>query len=217
MTLPLNKPDSANVSTDSQTQQAMVLFTKPPLDTQLDKQRALKLERELALYANTMDSLVRFPFTRQGVGLDATAGTVPVVGDIAGLVLACYAIYRALELGVPFQKLLPAIKLAVADLGVGFIPVVGDVADVFIRPSRKAVNIVHDHLREVHGITSEAHRDHPVMHRILEKRQAESAVWRNPVVSWFWLHIPDMLGVLVLAWIGYSIFLLAGWIGQWVS
>ena len=186
-----------------------------PLSTSLDaneKQRAIALARELAKYANVMDSLVRIPFTRQGIGADAAVGTIPVVGDLAGLALASYAIYRANQLGVPLHKLAPAIKLAMLDVGVGFVPVLGDVSDVFIRPSRRAVNIVHTHLKEVHGVTTDAPLDHPFLHQALEKRQQHSAFWRNPVVSWLWLHLPDLIGSLVLVWLVLTVY----WATTWV-
>lgn len=178
------------------------------------RQQAMFLQRQLATYANTMDSLVRIPFTRQGVGADAAVGVVPVVGDVAGLALAGYAIVRAKQIGVPLHKLTPAIRLAFLDIGVGFVPMVGDMADVFIRPSRRAVNIVNDHLRELHGIESTDHTDHPVLHRVLEQKQQQSAFWRNPVVAWFWLRIPDFLGVLVLLWLVFSVYwVVSGLIG----
>jgi hypothetical protein len=165
------------------------------------KTEALILERQLAIYANVMDSLVRIPFTRQGVGLDGAIGTIPVVGDIAGLGLTLVAIFRAWQIGVPMHKLLPALKLALVDLSIGWIPVVGDLSDIFIRPSRKALDIVHTHLRDVHGIQTTDHIDHPVLHRMLEIRQKTSAFWRHPVISWLWLRIPDLIGIFVLFWL----------------
>ena len=165
------------------------------------KTEALNLERQLATYANTMDSLVRIPFTRQGVGLDGAIGTIPVVGDIAGLGLTLVAIFKAWQIGVPMHKLLPALKLALVDLSIGWIPVIGDLSDIFIRPSRKALDIVHTHLRDVHGIQTTDHIDHPVLHRMLETRQQTSSFWRNPVISWLWLRIPDLIGVFVLSWL----------------
>ncbi|MFA9203397.1 MAG: DUF4112 domain-containing protein [Flavobacteriales bacterium] len=177
-----------------------------------DRQKAMLLQRQLATYANTMDSLVRIPFTRQGIGADAAVGVLPVVGDIAGLVLASYAIFRAKQIGVPLHKLAPAIRLAALDVGVGFVPLVGDMADVFIRPSRRAVMIVNDHLRDLHGIESTDHTDHPVLHRVLEQKQQQSAFWRNPVVAWFWLRIPDFLGVLVLLWLVFSVYWVVSWL-----
>ena len=188
----------------------------PPLSAALspktDRQQAMLLQRQLATYANTMDSLVRIPFTRQGIGADAAVGVLPVVGDIAGLVLASYAIFRAKQIGVLLHKLTPAIRLAALDVGVGFVPLVGDMADVFIRPSRRAVMIVNDHLRDLHGIESTDHTDHPVLHRFLEQKQQQSAFWRNPMVAWFWLRIPDFLGVLVLLWLVFSVYWVVSWL-----
>ena len=40
----------------------------------VDQTRAIALSRQLATYANVMDSLVRIPFTRQGIGADAAVG-----------------------------------------------------------------------------------------------------------------------------------------------
>ena len=58
----------------------------------LSKQQAIAVERDLAKFANTMDSLVRIPFTKQGVGADAALSTIPFAGDIAGFILSLYAI-----------------------------------------------------------------------------------------------------------------------------
>lgn len=179
----------------------------------LSKQQAIELERQLASYANMLDSLVRIPFTRQGIGADAAIGTVPIVGDLAGFGLSAFAIYKAWQIGVPLQKLTPAMRLALLDATVGFVPVVGDVMDVFIRPSRKALNIVHTHLREVHGLPNDDHMLHPFLHRKLELKQQQSAFWRNPLVAWVWLRIPDILGLLVLIWFAFSLY----WAIRWIS
>jgi len=114
----------------------------------LTQQEVIRLERDLAKFANMMDSVVRIPFTKQGVGADAALSTVPVAGDLAGFALTCYAIYKARQIGVPQSKLNPVIKLATMDAVVGFIPVAGTIFDIFLRPSRKALDIVHDHIRE---------------------------------------------------------------------
>jgi hypothetical protein len=179
---------------------------------QLTKQEAIALERHLAGFSNVLDSLVRIPFTKQGIGADAAIGTVPVVGDITGFGLAMYAIYRAWQAGVPIYKLLPAIRLAILDITVGVIPVVGDVLDVFIRPSRKALEIVHGHLKEVHGIESDDHMVHPYLHRKLEEKQQNSAFWRNSVVSWLWLRIPDLLGFIIIIWFFISLYFAINWL-----
>lgn len=181
----------------------------------LSRQEVIRLERDLAKFANMMDSVVRIPFTKQGVGADAALSTIPVAGDVAGFVLTCYAIYKAKQIGVPQSKLTPVMKLAMMDAVVGFIPVAGTVFDVFIRPSRKALAIVHDHIREEYQIRSESHVTHPFLHERLEQKQQSSAFWRNPVVAWIWLHLPDLLGVVFIIVLAIAMWLGLSWLWQW--
>ena len=181
----------------------------------LSQQEVVRLERDLAKFANMMDSVVRIPFTKQGVGADAALSTIPIAGDVAGFVLTCYAIYKAKQIGVPQSKLNPVMKLAMLDAVVGFVPVVGTVFDIFIRPSRKALAIVHEHIREEYQIGSDLHVVHPFLHESLERKQQSSAFWRNPVVAWLWLHIPDLLGAIVLVLMLIAMWFGLSWLWQW--
>ncbi|WP_180082352.1 MULTISPECIES: DUF4112 domain-containing protein [unclassified Acinetobacter] len=181
----------------------------------LSQQEVVRLERDLAKFANMMDSVVRIPFTKQGVGADAALSTIPVAGDVAGFALTCYAIYKAKQIGVPQSKLTPVLRLAMMDAVVGFIPVAGTIFDVFIRPSRKALAIVHDHIREEYQIRSESHVTHPFLHERLEQKQQSSAFWRNPVVAWIWLHLPDLLGIVFIILLIMAMWLGLGWLWQW--
>jgi len=173
----------------------------------LSKQQAIAVERDLAKFANTMDSLVRIPFTKQGVGADAALSTIPFAGDVAGFILTLYAFKKAREVGVPQHKLNGVLKLAIMDMLVGFVPIVGTLFDVFIRPSRRTLEIVHEHIREEYQVYSDIHVIHPFLHESLEQKQKTSAFWRNPVVS---LRIPDLLGIVVLillavlVWAGFG-------------
>jgi hypothetical protein len=178
-------------------------------DKTLTQQEVIQLERDLAKFANMMDSVVRIPFTKQGIGADAALSTIPVAGDVAGFILTCYAVYKAKQIGVPQHKLNPVMRLAAMDAVVGFIPVAGTVFDIFIRPSKKALAVVHDHIREEYQIHSDSHVVHPFLHENLERKQQHSALWRNPVMAWIWLHIPDLLGMLFLI-----IFIAAFWWGS---
>ena len=182
-------------------------------------QEVIRLERDLAKFANMMDSVIRIPFTKQGIGADAALGTIPVVGDAAGFALTCYAIYKAKQIGVPQHKLNVVYKLAVMDAVVGFIPIAGTLFDIFIRPSRKALDIVHEHIQEEYQIRDSRHVVHPFLHEKLEQKQQQSALWRHPVVAWLWLHIPDLIGLLVLillmvaTWYGFT--MLWTWWQSW--
>ena len=181
-----------------------------PTQKKLTQQQAIAAERDLAKFANTMDSLVRIPFTKQGLGADAALSTIPFAGDVAGFVLTLYAFKKAREVGVPQYKLKGVVRLAIMDMLVGFVPIVGTLFDVFIRPSRKALDIVHEHFREEYQVYNDFHVVHPFLHESLEQKQKTSAFWRNPIVSWIWLRIPDLLGIAVLillviaVWAGFS-------------
>ena len=181
-----------------------------PTQKKLTQQQAIAAERDLAKFANTMDSLVRIPFTKQGLGADAALSTIPFAGDVAGFVLTLYAFKKAREVGVPQYKLKGVVRLAIMDMLVGFVPIVGTLFDVFIRPSRKTLDIVHQHIRDEYQVQSDIHVVHPFLHESLEQKQQNSAFWRNPIVSWIWLRIPDLLGIAVLIllvialWAGFS-------------
>lgn len=184
------------------------------LKPKLSQQQVIAIERDLAKFANTMDSLVRIPFTRQGVGADAALSTIPIAGDVAGFILTLYAFKKAKQVGVPQAKLNPVIKWAIADMVVGFIPFLGTILDVFIRPSRKTLDIVHQHIREEYQVSSDIHVVHPFLHEALEEKQRHSAFWRNSVVSWIWLRVPDILGVLFLLAFVVILFLGLQWLWQ---
>ncbi|WP_180039590.1 DUF4112 domain-containing protein [Acinetobacter sp. YH12218] len=188
-----------------------------PLKQKMSKQEVIRLERDLAKFANMMDSVVRIPFTRQGVGADAALSTIPVAGDIAGFVLTCYAVYKAKQIGVPQAKLNGVMKLAVIDAVVGFIPVAGTIFDVFIRPSRKALDVVHTHIREEYQISTDQHVVHPFLHEKLEQKQQQSAFWRNPVIAWLWIHIPDILGMIFLLVFIFAIYMGGSLLWQWLK
>lgn len=181
----------------------------------ISQQEVIRLERDLAKFANIMDSVVRIPFTKQGVGADAALSTIPVAGDVAGFALTLYAIHKARQIGVPQHKLTPVLKLAAMDAILGFIPVAGTVFDIFIRPSRKALEVVHQHIRDEYAINSDDHMVHPYLHEQLERKQQHSAFWRNPVVSWIWLRIPDLIGLVFLVLLLVAMWFGLSYVWQW--
>lgn len=178
----------------------------------LTREQVIATERKLAKFANTMDSLVRIPFTKQGMGADAALSTIPLAGDLAGLALTSYAFVLGRQLGVPVYKMTPAVKLALIDMVVGIVPGIGTLLDIFIRPSRKTLSIVHEHLQDEYGITETMHMDRPFLHQSLADRQQNSRFWRNPVAAWLYLHIPDILGLIVILIIGWGLWVGTSWL-----
>ena len=194
------------------TSQSTAYYQAKLAEQGLTRAQVIATERKLAKFANAMDSVVRIPFTKQGVGADAALSTIPLAGDLAGLALTSYAFILGRQLGVPVQKMLPAVRLALIDMVVGVVPVVGTLLDIFIRPSRKTLSIVHQHLHDEYGITETTHMDRPFLHQQLEDKQQRSRFWRNPIIAWLYLHLPDLLGIVVIALIGWGLWNVIGWL-----
>ncbi|WP_414706996.1 DUF4112 domain-containing protein [Psychrobacter sp. UBA3962] len=213
------KPFKTALTRNSHTSlEAKQKFEQNLIKEGLTRQQVIEMERSLAKFANAMDSLVRIPFTKQGVGADAALSTIPVAGDVAGLLLTSYAFMLGRKLGVPAKKLTPAVRLALIDLVVGVVPVAGPVMDIFLRPSRKTLEIVREHMQVEYGIQEAAHIDRPFMHESLQKKQQQSKFWQNPIVSWFYLHVPDILGLIVLVLLAVAVWTLGVWfIGLFAS
>lgn len=180
----------------------------------LTRAQVIETERKLAKFANTMDSIVRVPFTKQGVGADAALSTIPLAGDVAGLILTSYAFILGRQLGVPANKMTPAVRLALIDMVVGIVPGIGTLLDIFIRPSRKTLGIVHQHIHEEYGITDTIHMDRPFLHQSLEDKQQNNRFWRNPIVAWLYLHIPDFLGMIVMIALVWGLWSIISWLAS---
>ncbi|MEN6669234.1 DUF4112 domain-containing protein [Psychrobacter sp. B38] len=178
----------------------------------LTRQQVIAAERKLAKFANVMDSLVRIPFTKQGMGADAALSTIPLAGDLAGLALTSYAFILGRQLGVPAHKMTPAVRLALLDMVVGIVPGIGTLLDIFIRPSRKTLGIVHQHIQDEYGITDVTHIDRPFLHQSLENKQQKSGFWRNPIIAWLYLHIPDILGLIFIVLLGWGLWAGISWL-----
>lgn len=87
--------------------------------------------------ARVTDDLIRIPGTNFGIGLDALIGLVPGVGDAIGTGLSGFIMIDAVRQRVPYSVLLRMGWNAVFDTALGFVPVVGDVADMAHRANRK--------------------------------------------------------------------------------
>ena len=201
----LNQSLKQRFTKKASTIESQTIYDMKLAEQGLTREQVIATERKLAKFANTMDSLVRVPFTQQGLGADAALSTIPFAGDIAGLALTSYAFVLGRKLGVPASKMTPAVRLALIDMVVGIVPGIGTLLDIFIRPSRKTLTIVHQHIQDEYGITETTHMDRPFLHQSLEERQQQSRFWRNPIVAWLYLHIPDFLGLIILIIIGWGL------------
>jgi len=101
--------------------------------------------RLLEQVAWLMDRAFKIPGTNISVGLDALFGLFPVGGDILtgfvqiGVVLLALAHYR-----VPRAVAARMMANVLLDIGVGAVPVVGDVFDVFFKANTRNLQLLNE-------------------------------------------------------------------------
>ena len=98
--------------------------------------------RDLRRISRIMDSSIGIPFTRIRFGLDSLIGLIPGAGDAATMLVSLYAIMRARDLGVSKTVLMKMARNTLIDAGLGSIPIVGDVFDVFYKSNQRNLELV---------------------------------------------------------------------------
>jgi uncharacterized membrane protein len=88
--------------------------------------RALEHLRAITLL---FDQAFRLPGTRLRFGLDALIGLVPGLGDIAGALVAMFAMRVARKLNAPPVVQLHLLSNIALDALIGIVPILGDVFD----------------------------------------------------------------------------------------
>lgn len=94
----------------------------------------ISMSRTLARFS---DDLVKIPGTNIGLGADAVVGLIPGIGDLIGTGLSSAIMVDAVRQRVPIPVLARMGWNLLVDTGLGFVPVVGDAADVLHRANRK--------------------------------------------------------------------------------
>lgn len=90
------------------------------------------LERLRSL-ARLFDQAFAIPGTRFRFGIDALFGLVPGLGDVAGAMVAVYALHVARTLRAPATIQLHMLSNIAIDATVGTVPVLGDLFDFFYK------------------------------------------------------------------------------------
>lgn len=92
--------------------------------------------------ANLLDFAVRIPGIGIRIGLDSLVGLIPVVGDGLMFVASTRILYLAYKMKIPRPLLATMLRNSLIDMALGFIPVVGDIFDVFFKANIKNVRIM---------------------------------------------------------------------------
>jgi hypothetical protein len=104
--------------------------------------------KRLERFARLMDSAWRVPFTRWRFGLDSVFGLLPGAGDGVNLLMSLYAMNLARKLGAPNHLLLKMAANAGVDFGLGSVPIVGDVFDMFFKSNTRNLKLLQDYLEK---------------------------------------------------------------------
>lgn len=101
--------------------------------------KALKDAQDIA---NTLDTAVKIPFIGVRVGLDFLIGLIPGIGDAIVLLMSWHIVYLGRKMGVPKPVLTRMVRNSLLDFGLGFVPLVGDIVDIFYKANTKNVQLM---------------------------------------------------------------------------
>ena len=87
------------------------------------------------------------PGTSVRFGLDAIAGLIPGIGDLASPVYTALILLEGLRLRVPAVVQARMVLNAAFDMGVGLVPLLGDIADVAWKANLRNLALLERHAR----------------------------------------------------------------------
>lgn len=116
-------------------------------------ERFAAAEQRIGRVTRVLDELVSVPGTSIKVGLDPLIGLIPVAGDAIAALAGSWVILEASRFGIPRVVLgRMAFNLAV-DLGIGAIPLLGDVYDMFFRSNSRNLELFRRHALDADAST----------------------------------------------------------------
>ncbi|MCC6644616.1 MAG: DUF4112 domain-containing protein [Polyangiaceae bacterium] len=97
-------------------------------------------------YVRFMDDAVKVPGTRVGVGVDPIVGMIiPGAGDALTGAGSIALLLLALKEGVPTVVIAKMVLNILVDTLLGFVPVGGDIFDLFFRSNRRNLALIEAH------------------------------------------------------------------------
>jgi len=126
-----NKFESAEMTSES--------TSKAPLTT--DSTRRL---RRLAWL---MDSAIRLPGGFR-IGFEGLIGLIPGIGDVLGALLSSYIVVEAARMKVSGSVLMRMVLNVALELGIGLVPIVGDLFDFVFKANMRNVQLIDTYLNQ---------------------------------------------------------------------
>jgi hypothetical protein len=92
--------------------------------------------------ANLLDTAVKLPIIPIRIGLDSIVGLIPGAGDAIMLLVSLRIVWLGKSLGMPSSLVAQMVKNSAIDFGLGFVPFIGDIVDVFYKANQKNVRLM---------------------------------------------------------------------------
>lgn len=92
--------------------------------------------------ANLLDTAIKIPLINFRIGFDALVGLIPGAGDFIMLLVSLRIVHLGNQMGLPRGLLKVMIRNCLLDFALGFIPLVGDIADFFYKANQANVRIM---------------------------------------------------------------------------
>ena len=109
------------------------------LDLNFQAPKELLKAQELA---HLLDTAVKIPFINFRVGLDFLIGLIPGIGDSIMLFASLRIVYLGHNMGVPGPLKYRMMRNALIDYGLGFVPILGDIVDMFFKANLRNVRLI---------------------------------------------------------------------------
>jgi Domain of unknown function (DUF4112) len=99
----------------------------------------------LRRYAVLLDSRFRIPGTGIRFGLDAIIGLIPGLGDVSTPVFAALLLVQGVRMRLPFVVQARMVLNAAIDMLLGFVPILGDLADIGFKANLRNLALLERH------------------------------------------------------------------------
>jgi Domain of unknown function (DUF4112) len=111
-------------------------------------------DENLDLLSRVLDTWFRIPGTNIRFGLDGIVGFIPGIGDVLGGLASCIIVLAAYFRGVPLITIARMVANLAIEIGVGLVPVLGNLFDIGWRANRRNYHLLERSLAAQHRNTS---------------------------------------------------------------
>ena len=103
--------------------------------------------RRLRKLAWLMDSAIRLPGGFR-IGFEGLIGLIPGIGDLLGALLSSYIVVEAARMKVGGSVLMRMVLNVALELGIGLVPVIGDLFDFVFKANMRNVRLIETYLNQ---------------------------------------------------------------------